>query len=117
VIWVPPNSWLAHRFAWFLAHGPIPDGLCVCHHCDNPPCCNVDHLFLGTIADNNADMLAKGHYLRGTENGNGRLTSQDVRAIRERRLAGERGVDVAAAFGITPQAVCNILKGRKRARD
>lgn len=49
-----------HRIAWVLAHGPIPDGLCVCHRCDNPPCLNEDHLFLGTMADNHADMRAKG---------------------------------------------------------
>lgn len=50
----------AHRVAWTLANGQIPDGLLVCHRCDNPPCLNVDHLFLGTHADNHADMEAKG---------------------------------------------------------
>ena len=49
-----------HRVAWELMNGPIPDGLCVLHTCDNPPCCNVDHLFLGTNADNAADRSAKG---------------------------------------------------------
>lgn len=49
-----------HRVAWELKNGPIADGLCVLHKCDTPACCNVDHLFLGTRADNNADMLAKG---------------------------------------------------------
>lgn len=60
-IWVN-NKWvLTHRLAWELMNGPIPDGLCVLHHCDNPPCCNAEKcLFLGTRADNNADREAKG---------------------------------------------------------
>jgi hypothetical protein len=55
-----PKMLKAHRVAWELTHGPIPDGLMVCHHCDNPPCVNVDHLFLGTGKDNQQDMVRKG---------------------------------------------------------
>lgn len=52
-----------HRLAWEIANGPIPDGLYVCHSCDNPKCCNVDHLWLGTNAENQADSRAKGRHV------------------------------------------------------
>ena len=62
---------LAHRVAWSMAHGPVPPGICVLHHCDNPPCVEAGpgHLFPGTQADNIADKMRKGRQTRGDQHG------------------------------------------------
>ena len=65
----------AHRAVWVLFNGPIPDGMLICHHCDNPPCINPDHLFLGTDADNVQDAIDKGR--RPHNVGAARLCSVD----------------------------------------
>jgi len=85
---VPNHQTTAHRMAWQLANGrPVPDGLEVCHRCDNPPCCNPTHLWIGTVRDNALDMVAKGRQnigdRRGEKCGNSILTNAEVVAIRE----------------------------------
>jgi hypothetical protein len=94
----------AHRSAYALFVGEIPDGMCVCHKCDNPPCVNPDHLFLGTQADNVADMARKG---RTRSN----LTPEQIREIRAAR--GEKSRDVAARYGLkSHKSILNIWHGR-----
>lgn len=72
----------AHRMAWILTNGPIPDGLHVLHHCDNPPCCNPWHLFLGDHAANMADKKAKGRGRRGSSATNITVEARTRRASR-----------------------------------
>lgn len=106
----------AHRFAWILEHGPIPDGLCVLHECDVRHC--VRHLFLGTRQDNTADMVKKDRQARGARlpdqcgaaNARAVLTETDVLEIRARHAKG--GVsqgELAATFGVSRTLVNHIV--------
>jgi hypothetical protein len=99
----------AHRFSYELANGPIPDDLVVCHHCDNRACVNPAHLFVGTQADNMADAATKGRIRAGEDHHNSKLTSADVRVIREWHPAGWSLDDLAAAFGVSRSLISQVL--------
>lgn len=102
--------WLAHRFAYYLTHGPIPEGSCVCHSCDNPPCCNPAHLFLGTQLENIQDRVKKGRC--GTTGGPRRLTAPWVRCIRALAAAGLTAKEIAGEVpNATKSNVHNVIKG------
>jgi hypothetical protein len=107
----------AHRVSWRLTHGSIPDGLCVLHRCDNPPCVNPAHLFLGTRADNNEDKKRKGRSARvhGEANPNAKLSDEDVAEIRRLRDEGRTQQAIADQFGITQVWVSQLTRGLKRA--
>jgi len=106
----------AHRFSYELHRGPIPVGMCVCHSCDNPLCVNPAHLFLGTHADNMADMMAKGRSAHGELNGHAKLTRADVLSVRERLAAGESQQSIGDSFGVCRQTVSHIAVGKRWAR-
>lgn len=111
------KPWAAHRAAWTMFRGPIPEGLVVCHRCDNPPCINPDHLFIGTARDNVGDAIAKGRRPRmqqvrraiGENHGRALLTEDDVRFIRSHRALGSRSL--AMRFGVARSTVKNVLAG------
>lgn len=93
----------AHRVAWVLTYGPIPEGLCVLHKCDNPGCCNPYHLFLGTHADNMADALHKGRLAR-------KLTEEDVLDIRELYATGEWTYgELADEFNVRKSTISYVI--------
>jgi hypothetical protein len=105
---------LAHRVSYEAFVGPIPPGMCVLHKCDNPPCCNPSHLFLGTPADNTKDCIKKNrrHSTAGEFNGNSKLSTSDVLTIRRMywvfKIPQKR---IAADFGLYISRVNLIVRG------
>lgn len=106
----------AHRLAYELKNGAIPDGLWVLHRCDNPACCNADHLFLGTHSDNMQDMVSKGRSLKGNDSPHAKLSEANVGDIRRRIAAGETQAAIARSFGVSQQHVSKINAGSSRKR-
>lgn len=108
------KSMYAHRASYEVHNGPIPDGMVVCHRCDNPRCVNPNHLFIGSQTDNLHDMIRKGRAkLRpqiGTDHGCAKLTEDDVLAIRADCTRSGRAI--AKAFSISQTQVSDI-KTRK----
>ncbi len=103
-----------HRFSWEIEHGPIPQGLCVCHKCDNPTCVNPKHLFLGTIGDNNRDMYAKGRAnpyrftYQDRLKSNSKLSESQVREIKKMPGTNKKA---AFLFNVSESTIRRIRVG------
>ena len=102
---------LAHRLAWELTQGPIPSGIDVLHHCDNPPCVNPAHLFLGTQLDNVHDMYAKS---RQNNVGKRRLTLSQILEIKAALIIGKRPVELAPIYDVSQQYISTLKKWMPR---
>lgn len=117
-LWVNDRLELAHRLAFALVSGPIPEGgdvrgMCVCHRCDNRLCVNPDHLFLGTHAENMRDMDGKGRRAptNGQRNGRAKLTAEQVKEIRSLKGAMSQAA-IGARFGVSKTLVRRIHQGK-----
>ena len=120
-LFVGGKSVRAHRVSWVLNRGPIPKGILVLHKCDNRPCVNPDHLFLGTPQDNMDDMMAKGRGIsgmkihperacRGEMAHRAKLTASkvvEIRALREQGVIYEK---IAKKYGVTKRAIICVVK-------
>lgn len=101
----------AHRVAWRFANGPIPNGVCVLHRCDNPLCCRPDHLFLGSQADNMRDMATKRRSCLGERNRAAKLSEPAVKEIRRLRGISKTFRQIADSYGVSASVIFRIIKG------
>lgn len=101
-----------HVIAWEMVHGKIPEGMLVCHSCDNRACHNVEHLFLGTHAVNSRDSALKMRSTIGSRNPAAKLTEQQVIHIRLELNNGLKVADIAARFGVSVGVIYDIRCGR-----
>lgn len=106
----PSHEHKAHRAAWRNRFGSIPNGLVVCHKCDERLCVNPDHLFLGTVADNNRDAKMKKRNARGHHHGKAKLTEQQVHDIRN---STDPGTKLAIRYGVSQAAISNVRTGAR----
>lgn len=106
-----------HRVAYQILFGDIPEGLIVCHRCDNPPCVNPAHLFLGTPLENMLDKIAKDrcNLPSGLQHWKGKLSDAQIAEIRRRAASGKvKQRNLAKEFGVSPQRINDIVRGRDR---
>ena len=115
-----------HRLVWEILRGPIPKGKVICHHCDNPLCSNIRHLFVGTIQDNVDDMWRKGRggprsfpkpWIRGTKHGHCRLTDEQVSSLRSDRQRGMTFRAIGEKYGIAAPTAHGIVTYKRHKPD
>lgn len=102
------RTWGAHRLMWEIVNGPIPDGHEVCHSCDNPPCVNPAHLWIGTHRENMLDCVAKNR--QGVGGPPARLSPAQCEEIVRMRANGAYQREIAAKFGVSQSLISKIVR-------
>ena len=107
--------------AMYTAHGPIPIGMMVCHHCDNPPCCNPAHLFAGTAQQNTLDSHEKGRaagqFKSGIHHTNAKLTVEQVKEIRSTPVYHGSGKFLALKYGVSRATIADVRNNKSYLLD
>jgi len=109
----------AHRVSWIIKHGQIPPGMVICHKCDNPPCVNPSHLFLGTKQENTNDMVRKGRMKKppvrfGEQHHRATIPNSEIERI---RASNETYGSIAAKYGVSPKTIYRIKKRITRSHE
>jgi hypothetical protein len=110
---IDKTNYQAHRISWIISFGDIPDGLIVCHKCDNKSCCNPNHLFIGTVSDNNCDKFNKcrEYVRRGTDHTNSKISEDSLKAIRLMLSNKISQRKIAKLFKVSQGCIAHINKG------
>lgn len=111
LFWINEKDERAHRVSWQFHNGSVPDEMHVLHHCDNPPCVNPDHLWLGTDADNVRDKVKKKRHCYGSHHGGSKVDESDVLIIRELRSIGTSVKALSWLFDIAEVTIYQISQG------
>lgn len=107
--WPNGSTMSAHVASWWLFTGDMETkGFHICHHCDNPPCVNPEHLFKGTAKDNHQDMIVKGRVFRGLA----KLTDEEALEARSLYAIGDTACDLALKYNFSPATMYAILEGK-----
>jgi len=111
-VWMGKETTTAHRVAFILTYGDILPGMVVCHHCDNPCCCNPRHLFVETKPGNSKDMVKKGRQARGYRIACAKLSEIQVHEIRDLLSGGMGPSKIAKLFRVGPTTISAIKHGK-----
>jgi hypothetical protein len=114
-IWFAGKRWTVHRLSYLIFSGEIPTGRLICHHCDNPSCCNPDHLYVGTAQDNMRDRDLRGR--NGRKDKPGRRHGKDYKLNQEKVIQIRKAIgsqrEIAKLFEIHPSQISKVLSGKR----